>query len=202
MRLGSLEPGLLTQEFLQTVSKYDNLCPHFHVSLQSGSEAVLQRMGRKYTARQYSDTIKRVRDRYPAAGITTDVMVGFPGESEAEHEESMAFVGSIGFSRLHVFAYSPRKGTAAAAYDNQLDKAVKDARSGQMQRLGETLEQSFLRSMAGKTEWVLFEKCNQNGDSEGYTANYCRVLGKASEGEMKKVSLQYRKGCLYGTDAE
>ena len=199
VRLGSLEPGLISQDFLEEISQYNNLCPHFHLSLQSGSENVLRRMERKYTPEIYRRAVGQIRAVYPGAGITTDIMVGFPGESEQEHSESMAFVREIAFSRIHVFAYSPRPKTKAASMKGQVAKSIKGRRSREMQQLGQELEQCFADDMIGSNRQVLFETKGKNGFFEGYTDNYIRVMAPVTKGDMAVVKIIERQGgCLVG----
>ncbi|MHB1314980.1 MAG: tRNA (N(6)-L-threonylcarbamoyladenosine(37)-C(2))-methylthiotransferase MtaB [Christensenellales bacterium] len=199
VRLGSLEPGLITEEFIRSVSRHPNLCPHFHVSLQSGSAAVLERMERKYTPGQFRQAVMNIRKAYPRAGITTDVMVGFPGETEEEHRESTAFVSEMAFSRIHVFVYSPRPGTKAAAFSNQVANSVKDQRSHEMQTLGLQLTRRFEDAMIGSRVDVLFETKESNGYAEGYTDNYVRIKAPAEQGKLVPVLVSGRQGdCLLG----
>ena len=120
IRLGSIEPTLLTPEFVRRLRQLPKVCRHYHISLQSGSSTVLKRMNRKYTAEQYRDIVRNLRREIPEAAITTDVMVGFPGETQEEFMETRAFVEEIAFSRIHVFPYSPRKGTPAASFADQV----------------------------------------------------------------------------------
>ncbi|MGI6176457.1 MAG: tRNA (N(6)-L-threonylcarbamoyladenosine(37)-C(2))-methylthiotransferase MtaB [Christensenellales bacterium] len=189
VRLGSVDPLLLDEAFCAAVSKIDNLCPHFHVSLQSGSDAVLKRMGRGYDTALYEENIRRLRRHYAVAGITTDVMVGFPGESEQEFSESYSFVEHMAFSRIHVFSYSKRSGTPAASYGNQLEKSVKDVRNAQMTALGKRLKERYEAAKTGQKEWVLFET-EKDGRSQGYTGDYVKVCCPgAHENELRYVEL-------------
>ena len=120
IRLGSLEPNYINDDFIKGIQDLEKVCSHFHIPLQSGSDTVLKRMNRKYTAQEYAEAIEKICQYYPEAAITTDVMVGFPGETDSEFQESLEFVKRIGFSRLHVFQYSPREGTLAANMSSQV----------------------------------------------------------------------------------
>ena len=150
VRLGSIEPEMLTDEDLQRLSALPQFCPQFHLSLQSGSAAVLKRMNRKYTPEEYMAIVEKIRGYFPDAAFTTDVMVGFPEETEEEFEESLAFVEKVGFSAIHVFQYSPRKGTPAAAM-KQFPKKIKEERADRMKRAGDILTEKYLKSLVGKT---------------------------------------------------
>jgi len=179
VRLGSLEPDLLTPAF---ISKLENtfdsrmeLCPHFHLSLQSGSDSVLKRMNRHYSAKEYYGLVKRLRGLFPGASVTTDIMVGFPGESEAEFEASLAFAREVGFAKVHVFPYSARPGTAAAAMPEQIPRATKQARAKKMLALAEELHTNFLNSQIGRTLEVLPEEPHPGGGMQGYSAHYAPV---------------------------
>ena len=199
VRLGSLEPNMLTQAFLERMKKLQNLCPQFHVALQSGSDGVLKRMGRRYNTQEYRSVIQRVRSFFPEAAVTTDVMVGFPGETEREFQESLGFVQEIEFARIHVFSYSPRAGTPAANYPEQVEAAIKEKRNREMIRLGLELEEERLKRYVGRTLPVLFEQ-EHNGYFEGYTPDYSRVRVKqAKENEIADVMMEQCQGtCLLG----
>ena len=136
IRLSSLEPTLFTDEFLSELSKLDKICQHFHLSLQSGSDETLKRMNRKYTANEYLEIVNRIRNIYPDVALTTDVIVGFPGETDEEFNITYDFVKDIGFSEMHVFKYSPRTGTPASKYTDQVDGLKKHYRSEKLIQLG------------------------------------------------------------------
>lgn len=180
IRLSSIEPTLINREFMERVVKIGKVCDHFHLSLQSGSPTVLKRMNRKYTPRQYKEIVNIIRDFMPNAGITTDIIVGFPGETEEEFNETYNFVREIGFSRIHVFKYSPRRGTPAAKFENQVDGNVKNIRSDKLISLGEELMKEFHSKFIGSTLFVLFEEKSKKDKDyiEGYTTNYIRVKAK------------------------
>lgn len=186
VRLGSLEPGFVDERFVAAVAESSRICRQFHLSLQSGSDAVLARMGRRYDTALYARAVARLRAAMPDCAVTTDVIAGFCGETEEEHLATMAFVERMAFARLHVFPFSVRRGTRAAQMPGQLPQAVKEARAHALIALGKTLTHSFLSSMLGKTACVLIE---QNG--AGYTGNYVRVATDATarEGELVAVRL-------------
>lgn len=180
IRLSSLEPTLIDEEFMKTIIDIGKVCDHFHLSLQSGSDTVLKRMNRKYTTSQYRDIVKLIRKYMPNAGITTDIIVGFPGETEEEFTETLEFVKDIKFSKIHVFKYSPRNGTPAAEYKEQVDGNIKNSRSERLISLGEELMLEFNQGFIGKNLSVLFEEESKKEKDfiEGYTTNYIRVKSK------------------------
>ena len=189
LRLGSLEPRVITDRFLAVAKDSRTLCRQFHLSLQSGSDTVLARMNRRYTAAEYRDAVARIRAVMPDAAITTDVIAGFVGETEEEHRETMRFVEEIGFARIHVFPYSRRKGTKADAMEGHLPRALKEARTKELIALGERLEKAFIDSQLGKTVDVIMED-----DGTGYTGNYIRVRVPGACGETIRVRLTAREG--------
>lgn len=175
VRLGSLEADTLTDEEIQRLKACDKLCPHFHLSLQSGSDAVLRRMKRRYTCAEYMALVGKLREAFPGCAITTDIMVGFPGETDEEFAESMAFAEKAGFAKIHVFPYSIRKGTVAAMRANQVVPHVKSARAKQMNVLAERLEKRFLESQVGTVQTVLIEKRTSPDYCNGFTESYIPV---------------------------
>lgn len=177
IRLGSLEPSFLTEDVLSGLKKYPKLCDHFHVSLQSGAARTLKDMKRRYSKEEYAQVLERIRQRYPQAGITTDVMVGFPGETEEDFQETMAFVESMGFSQIHVFKYSPRQGTPAAIRDDQVSERIKNQRSEELIALGEKMKRAFEDSFSGTVMEVLVERETDPGSQiyQGHTGNYMMV---------------------------
>ena len=180
VRLGSLEPDLLTDKLLEKISSplYNSgieLCPHFHVSLQSGCGSVLKRMNRHYVAEDYFSALNRLRVLFPGAAVTTDIMVGFPGESEEEFEASLAFARSVGFAKMHVFPFSPRPGTPAAAMPGQVPRADKQARAKKMLALAQECHANFLNSQIGRVLKVLPEEPHPAGGMRGYSAHYAPV---------------------------
>ncbi len=179
IRLGSLEPGLLKPDFLQRLAGIKKLCPHFHVSLQSGSDSVLARMNRKYTASEYAHTVEDIRSVFDNPAITTDVITGFPGETEKEFEETLEFVRKTGFSKLHVFPYSERTGTKAAGMEDQVPVEIRKKRANILIALGKEAEYAYIRSFLNKEESVLFERMVGNGLAEGHTGRYVKVRAAA-----------------------
>ena len=182
IRLGSLEPAYVTAEWIAGVSEVDKLCPHFHLSLQSGSESVLKRMNRHYTPEEYFEAVCRIRDAYDAPAITTDVIVGFPGETPEEYEESFEFVRKVGFYELHVFKYSRRDGTVAARLPGQITEKIKNERSAKMIALGDTMSAEYRRSRLGSQATVIPEEYKTiNGEEYlcGFTPEYiCAAIPK------------------------
>ncbi len=182
VRLGSLEPDLFTDEMLDRLQTQEKFCPQFHLALQSGCDATLRRMNRHYGTAFFADLVERIRARFADCSITTDVMVGFPDESEEEFEQSVGFVRKIGFARCHVFAYSRREGTIAAKMAGQVDNSVKQERSRRMIQAAADAESRFLQGQIGQTAQVLFESF-ENGINRGYTANY--TLVQAAGGDLR-----------------
>ena len=189
IRLSSIEPTLIDEEFMKKIIDIKEVCDHFHLSLQSGSDTVLNRMNRKYTTSQYKDIVKLIRKFLPDAGITTDIIVGFPGETKNEFEETYNFVKEIGFSRIHVFKYSPRKGTPASKFKEQIHGNIKHSRSERLISLGEELLEEFNNKFIGKTMEVLFEEENKEEPkfAEGYTTNYIRVKTETTKDIKGKI---------------
>ncbi len=157
IRLGSLEPRIVTQTFCDTLRQYDNLALHFHLSLQSGCDATLQRMHRRYTCAQYLDCVRRLRAAFPTCSITTDVITGFPGETQAEFDRTKAFLQQCAFAAIHVFPYSERAGTAAAAMPDSIPQDVRASRADELRRLSAQMGQDFLQQFIGKTIPVVLE---------------------------------------------
>lgn len=186
IRLSSIEPTFVDKDFLERVVKTGKLCDHFHLSLQSGSDSVLKRMNRKYTTKEYRDIVKLIREYMPEAGITTDIIVGFPGETDEEFEESYRFVEDIRFSRIHVFKYSPRKGTPASQFKDQISGDIKQIRSDRLIRLGDELMEEFHKAFIGRTLELLLEE-EKDGFIEGYTTNYIRVKVKGHNDLQGKI---------------
>ena len=184
IRLGSLEPKIVTEHFASELSKLDKICPHFHLSLQSGCDATLKRMNRKYTTKEYERCCELLRKYFVHPAITTDVIVGFPGETEEEFEQTKAYLEHIHFYEMHIFKYSKRKGTRAAVMPDQIDEQVKAARSEKLIALGHDMSKEFRKFYIGKNEEVLFEEKAVIGDKEyfvGYTKEYVKVAKKTDE---------------------
>ena len=184
IRLGSLEPKIVTEHFASELSKLDKICPHFHLSLQSGCDATLKRMNRKYTTKEYERGCELLRKYFVHPAITTDVIVGFPGETEEEFEQTKAYLEHIHFYEMHIFKYSKRKGTRAAVMPDQIDEQIKAVRSEKLIALGHDMSKEFRKFYIGKNEEVLFEEKAVIGDKEyfvGYTKEYVRVAKKTDE---------------------
>lgn len=158
IRLGSLEPRIITEEFLQVISQIPQFCPHFHLSLQSGSNSVLKRMNRKYTAEEYLDRVELIKKYFDLPAFTTDVIVGFPGETAEEFAETREFISKIGFSHIHVFKYSKRAGTKAAEMPNQIPEEIKSQRSDELITCSEQMSKEYKANFLGRIEKVLFEE--------------------------------------------
>lgn len=192
VRLGSLEPEQLTPDVIARMAKEEKLCPQFHLSLQSGCDATLRRMNRHYTTAEYRQIVGNLRAAFPGCAITTDIMVGFAGETQEEFEQSLQFAREIAFAKVHVFAYSRRPGTRAYDAPGQVPNKVKEERSRQMIQVTKTTQQAFLQAQVGKVEEVLFEQQREQGVWEGYTRNYTHVLapsGKDLSGQLLPVEL-------------
>ena len=186
IRLGSLEPGIITEEFVKTIAALPRVCPHFHLSLQSGCTATLARMNRRYTAEEYREKCRLLRRYYENPALTTDVITGFPGETEEEFEESLAFVDSIHFYETHIFPYSRREGTRAARMEGQVEESVKKERSRRMILLGERHRREYMEQFPGTVREVLFEELQTiegNTFWVGHTMEYLKVaaVGRANQ---------------------
>lgn len=180
IRLGSLEPVVITKEFLEKLKKFDKFCPHFHLSLQSGCNETLKRMNRHYTSEEYKNAVELIREYYDMPGITTDVMTGFAGEDEEEFKKSLDFVEQIGFLQVHIFPYSRRKGTRAYNMPNQNTKQTKEERVHKMMEVTNMTRQAFFDKSIEKKAKVLFER-KTAGYFEGFTENYIPVKIKSDE---------------------
>lgn len=190
IRLGSLEPRIVTPAFVQALQAFPKVCPHFHLALQSGSDAVLARMRRRYTAAQFLEACAMLREAFPQCAITTDVMTGFPGETEEEFAETQRTVAQAAFARMHVFPYSERAGTPAAQMPDAVPKPLREARARTLIAQGKALEQAYLRSLIGSEQEVLIEEAADAGYCTGYTPQYVtvRVTGGAV-GQILRVRL-------------
>ena len=190
IRLGSLEPNIITEKFVDRLKKVTKMCDHFHLSLQSGCDETLKRMNRKYTVENFEKEVNLLRKSFPNVALTTDIIVGFPGETEEEFNETYKYLEKIKFSKLHVFKYSPRKGTVAAKMKDQIDNTIKDKRSHKLIKLSNECEMEFLNKYIGEKVKVLFEK--QDGEYiKGHTTNYLVVKVKKNEleNQMKDVKI-------------
>lgn len=191
VRIGSIEPNFFTEEAIERIMKLKKLCPQFHLSLQSGCTATLKRMNRRYTAEDYEATVNMLRDKIENVSITTDVIVGFPGETDEEFNETYDFLDRIKLTKMHIFKYSPRKGTRAATMENQIDGNVKEERSKKLIELNDRNEKEFAKNSIGKEMEVLFEY-NHQGVVGGYSENYLAVELKTDEdiiGKIRKVKI-------------
>ena len=180
IRLGSLEPTLITEEFVTRLKKLSKICDHFHLSLQSGCDETLKRMNRKYTTDQFRHVVELLRNAYPEVHLTTDVIVGFPGETEEEFNKTYEFLKEIKFYKMHVFKYSPRSGTVAAKMPNQIDGNIKEERSNKLIELSDENEKEYNKKYIGKEVEVLLEE-REGEYLKGHTTNYMVVKMKTNE---------------------
>ena len=187
IRLGSLEPKLLTDTFLKRLSELKSFCPHFHISLQSGCDKTLKEMNRKYTTKEYMEIVKRVRTYFDNPGITTDIIVGFPNETDEDFEVTKDFTDKVGFSYVHIFPYSPKHGTPASEMENQIPKEVKTKRAKELKDVMENKREDFLNNMIGKKEKVLIEKKLEDNIYEGYSENYIYVEVKSDKDIFNQI---------------
>ena len=197
IRLGSLEPRIITREFVEALAGCDKICPHFHLSLQSGCDSVLKRMNRHYTTEEYLNKCQLLREGFKQPAITTDVIVGFPGETEEEFAATMAFVEKVHFYEMHVFPYSRRQGTVADRMPNQVLEAVKKERSHQMLALAERMSQEYRDSFVDQEVSVLLEEPGEDGYMVGYTKEYIRVQ-KAGGPELAGQQVYGKIACRNG----
>ena len=186
IRLSSIEPMTLNRGFVEQIKYSKKLCPHFHISLQSGCNETLKRMNRRYTASEYMDIVNGLRNAFPDVAITTDIMVGFPGETDEEFNKTAEFVKAADFADAHVFMYSPRRGTPAAKRTDQIVPEIKEARSKRIIEITDKSHNDFLEKYVGTTAEVLFEQLTADGYWEGKTANYITVKLK-SDANLKGV---------------
>ena len=196
VRLGSLEPKVVTEDFARSLSEMPGLMRQFHLSMQSGSDAVLQRMHRRYTSEEYYAACETLRRHMPDCAITTDVIAGFPGETEEEFAETLAFVEKVGFARIHAFPYSRRSGTLADRMPDQVDEGKKHVRTNQLIELGNKLEENFVKGLIGSVQSVLFEQAAGDGLAEGYTGQYVRVRAQAQPNSIHSVRIVRTEGAL------
>jgi len=180
IRLGSLEPRTVTEEFCQRASKLKNLCPHFHLSMQSGCDSVLKRMNRKYDTGRFYESVELLRRWFDRPGITTDMIVGFPGETEEEFVQSLDFIQKCAFSAMHIFPYSKRPGTPAAAMEGQILNAEKESRAHRAGAVAAEMERAYLSTFVGEIVEVLFEE-HKNGRWRGYTTRYVEVTAGSED---------------------
>ena len=207
IRLGSLEPELMSGKLLRRLGAVPQFCPQFHLSLQSGCERTLRAMNRRYTAAEYAALIEHIRGVFPECSFTTDVMVGFPQETDADHAESVSFVRSTGFSRVHVFRYSRRSGTPADKMDGQIPDSVKTLRWQEMTAAAEDARERYLRSLVGRRVPVLFERENSTEFHHGYAPDYTLVKisrknpEKSLRNQIRSVIIEgYGQDCCFGSE--
>lgn len=206
IRISSLDPNDFSPELIDTLTSAPVFCPHLHISLQSGNDKVLKEMGRKYTTADFAHLLGRLREQRPGIAITTDIMVGFPGETVEEHESSLAFVEEMELAGLHVFKYSPRRGTKAAGFPNQVPAPEKERRSREFLDLGARLKKDYGSSFLGQSLDVLVETNPEDGVWEGHTGNYLTVRFKAPgewRGQLVPVVLERQENdFIWGRPSE
>ncbi len=202
LRLGSLEPKSMTPEFIKGLKELGHLCPHFHLSLQSGSDTVLARMNRKYTSSEYHDRVNALRSEFPDMSLTTDIITGFPEETEEEFLETIEYAEKLKFAKIHVFPYSEREGTKAASMP-QIDMGIRKSRAKRLIELSDRLSNEFSKSMVGKNAAILVEKITEKDGklvAEGYTANYIRTFADCEGRELQKGDIV--NGVISGAENE
>ncbi len=201
VRLGSLEPRIIDEAFCQTLCKFENLCPQFHLSLQSGCDAVLARMHRRYTTARYTQSVQLLRRFFPQCAITTDLIVGFPGETEEEFAQTMDYIRACGFAQMHIFPYSRRPGTPADQMPGQISNAVKTARSSAAIAVAQEMAEQYRQALVGSVQQVLWEQPDGD-DYTGHARNYVTVYVRAGDlhNQVRDVRITglYRDG-LRGT---
>lgn len=186
VRLGSIEPLLISEEFMERFSKLDKMCHHFHLSLQSGCDETLKRMNRRYSCAEFKEIVDRIRKYFSDAILTTDVIVGFPGETDEEFNKTVEFLRNIKFYKMHIFKYSPRRGTVAEKMKNQVSSEIKEERSKVLLEMSDENEKDYQKSYLGKTVKVLFEE--KDGDFyKGHTSNYIMVKAKSKDDLSGKI---------------
>ena len=188
IRFSSIEPNVVTEEFAQTMAALPKVCDHFHLSLQSGCDKTLKEMNRKYDTEKYRQAAATLRKYLPKVALTTDIIVGFPGETEEDFRESYAFAEEIGFAKIHVFPYSPKRGTPAAARKDQLLNAVKAERSHTLIQLSDKMAADFLADAVGTDAEVLYERAVGDGIYEGHTTNYMKVHGRSEADLTNRIA--------------
>ncbi len=196
VRLGSLEPRTITPDFCRRAAALPNLCPHFHLSMQSGCDTVLARMNRKYDSNRYYESVKFLHEVYDRPAITTDLIVGFPGETEEEFQQTLDFIQKCAFSAMHIFPYSKRPGTPAAKLPGQVLNAVKEDRAHRAAQIARTMQDAYLDSWVGETVPVLFEE-ERDGLWRGHTTRYCEVTVQSAQplhNQLRQVRLTGRDG--------
>ena len=201
IRLSSIEPTIITDEFLDRLIKLDKICDHFHLSLQSGCNETLKRMNRKYDTNEFLNCVNMLRNKFENVGLTADVIVGFPGETEEEFNKTYEFLKSIDFYKMHIFKYSIRKGTPAATMENQVDGNIKEERSKKLIELSKELANKHNKKYVGKNIEVLFEEYDE-GFYKGHTTNYIEVKVKDDENMKEKYVDKIIMVKILSNDAE
>jgi threonylcarbamoyladenosine tRNA methylthiotransferase MtaB len=183
IRIGSIDPTFFTEDTIDRIAKLKKMCPHFHLSLQSGCDETLKRMNRSYTTKKYKDIVNELREKLQDVSITTDIIVGFPGETEEEFEVTYKFLEEIKLSKMHIFKYSPRKGTKAEAMKDDVNGNLKEDRSNRLIELNKINENAFMETFLGRSMKVLYEQKSSHfkGYYEGYTPNYIKVVTESNE---------------------
>ncbi|MDD4681136.1 MAG: MiaB/RimO family radical SAM methylthiotransferase, partial [Clostridia bacterium] len=191
IRIGSIEPTIITEEFAAAAARMEKLCPHYHISLQSGCDETLSRMNRRYTSAEYKRAVELLRENIPDVAVTTDVMTGFPGETDEEFERTYEFLSEIKLAKMHVFKFSPRKGTPAASFEGQVEGSVKELRSARLLELSGRCALEYNSSFAGRTMPVLYEQevKGGNGYFEGLTPNYIRVVSNGNNSLTGNITM-------------
>ncbi len=199
IRLGSLEPGIVDEKFLESLSGTSKFCPYFHLSLQSGCNKTLKEMNRKYTVEKYKKSVDLIYNYFPHSAVWTDVITGFPGENQADFNESKSFIKESGIRKIHVFPYSPKKGTPAASYPNQIETFTKNERARELRELSSELYQNFLEMNLGRNAPVLFERANEDGFL-GYTDNYIEVAVTSDDKSLINSIKDIKLDCLLNNE--
>ncbi|MDP4176735.1 MAG: tRNA (N(6)-L-threonylcarbamoyladenosine(37)-C(2))-methylthiotransferase MtaB [Bacillota bacterium] len=189
IRIGSMDPNFFTEDVIYKIKNIKKLCPHFHLSLQSGCDETLKRMNRHYNSKEYITVTENLRNNIPDVSVTTDVIVGFPGETDEEFNKTYNFLESIKLTKMHIFKYSPRKGTKASSMENQIENHVKDERSNKLIELSKKLEDQFYMMFDNMKMDVLYEKNSDNDKNlyEGYTSNYIKVVTESKQNIIGKI---------------
>lgn len=202
IRLSSIDPLAFTDEFIEKIKGIKKLCPHFHISLQSGSDKILTYMNRRYTTDKFRETVEKLRGIFPDLSVTTDIITGFPYETDKEFHETYKFLDEIALSGMHVFPYSERKGTPAADFPEKVEKSVRDSRAKEIAELAQKQKSAFAKRFIGRTMPVLFEEGNKKDEYAGFTENYVRVFAPSDKkitGKILPVKMLFEKdGELYG----
>ncbi len=202
IRFSSIEPNIITDEFLDTLVKCNKVCNHIHLSLQSGSDDILKKMNRHYTTQKYYQSVLKLKEAVKDIAITTDIIVGFPGETEQNFNETCEFVKKVGFGKIHIFPYSAKRGTKAATMPNQIDSTIKSKRAKQLSEIEKNLRFAFLNDQKFKTVKVLFETEIEKNVFEGYTTNYIKVQSKSEFNLKNKIYCvninEIKRDCIKG----